>query len=92
MSSSSVEVREARATLAAVTEDTLTVDLADGRTIIGPLAWYPCLRHGTPEERSQFELIGDGTIIHWDSLDEDLSIAGLLAGRRSGESHESLKK
>jgi len=58
----------------------------DGRTIIAPLVWYPRLWHGTPEERNNFEIIGDGSIIHWPDLDEDLSVAGLLAGRRSGES------
>lgn len=83
---------KARATSVAVTEDSLSVDLADGRTIIVPLAWYPRLWHGKPAERNRFELIGDGAVIHWLDLDEDLSVAGLLAGRRSGESPESLKK
>jgi len=63
----------------------------DGRTIIVPLLWYPRLWHSTPEEQNYFEIIGDGTLIHWPDLDEDLSISGLLAGRRSGESPQSLK-
>jgi len=75
-----------------VSETALTVDLVDGRTIIVPLVWYPCLWYGTPEERNHFEVIGDGTLIHWPDLDEDLSVSGLLAGRRSGESQRSLKR
>ena len=76
----------------AVGEDSLTVNLVDGRTIIAPLEWYPRLLHGSPEERNKFEMIGDGTLIHWPELDEDLSVAGILAGRGSGESQQSLKR
>jgi len=76
----------------AVSEDSLTIDLVDGRTITAPLLWYPRLWYGTPKERHHLEIIGDGTLIHWPDLDEDLSIAGILAGRRSGESPQSLKK
>jgi hypothetical protein len=75
-----------------VTDEALSVDLVDGRTIIVPLLWYPRLWHGNPEERNHFEVFGDGTYIHWPVLDEDLTVAGLLAGRRSGESPKSLKK
>ena len=75
-----------------VSETALTVDLVDGRTIIVPLVWYPRLWYGTPEERNHFEIIGDGTLIHWPDLNEDLSVSGLLAGRRSGESQQSLKR
>jgi hypothetical protein len=64
----------------------------DGRTISSPLAWYPRLWHGKPEERSRFEIIGDGAYIHWPELDEDLSVAGILAGRRSSESLASLQQ
>ncbi len=92
MSTLVVEIEEARASDVTVNEDSLTVDLMDGRTIIAPLAWFPRLWHGTPEERNDFELIGDGTIIHWIQLDEDLSVTGLLAGRKSGESQQSLSK
>jgi len=92
MNSLAVEIQEARAQNVAVTEDSLTVDLVDGRTIIVPLVWYARLWHGTPEERNNFEIISDGTIIHWPDLDEDLSVSGLLAGRRSGESPQSLKR
>jgi hypothetical protein len=92
MNSLAVEVQETSAHNVTVSEDSLTVDLVDGRTIIVPLLWYPRLWHGTPEERDNFEIIGDGTFIHWPDLDEDLSVAGILAGRRSGESQQSLKK
>jgi hypothetical protein len=92
MSSSTAEVQEARAQRVAVSDDSLTIDLVDGRTIIVPLAWFPRLWHGMPEERSQFEVFGDGAYIHWPALDEDLTVASLLAGRRSGESPQSLKQ
>jgi hypothetical protein len=92
MSSLVIEIQEASAQNVSVSEDSLTVDLVDGRTIIVPLVWYPRLWYGTPEERGNFEIIGDGTYIHWPDLDEDLSIPGLLAGRRSGESQRSLKR
>ena len=92
MHSSDVNVQEARAQQVTVNEEALTVDLVDGRTLIVPLVWYPRLWHGTSEERHHFEIFGDGAFIHWPDLDEDLSVAGLLAGRRSGESAPSLKK
>lgn len=75
-----------------VTDDTLTVDLSDGRTLLVPLVWYPRLWHGTPEERANWRLIGDGEGIHWPDLDEDISIEGLVLGRRSGETQPSLQK
>jgi hypothetical protein len=75
-----------------VTDDSLVVDLADGRTLLVPLAWYPRLLHGTPEERSHWRLIGRGEGIHWPDLDEDVSIEGLLAGIPSGESQRSFKR
>ena len=74
------------------TEDTFVVDLADGRSLAVPIAWYPRLLHGTPAERENWELIGRGQGIHWPSLDEDLSVESLLAGRHSGESQQSLKR
>ena len=92
MSSLAIEIQEARALSASVSEDSLTVDLVDGRTIIVPIAWYPRLWYGTQAERSELEIIGDGSVLHWPELDEDLSVAGLLAGHRSGESQKSLKK
>ena len=75
-----------------VSEDTLTAVLADGRTISVPLAWYPRLLSATASERSATELIADGRHIHWPQLDEDLSVEGLLVGRRSGESPRSFQR
>ncbi|MDM8520826.1 DUF2442 domain-containing protein [Anaerolineales bacterium HSG6] len=75
-----------------VTDDTLTVDLTDGRTILVPLTWYPRLLYGTPKEQKIWELIGDGEGIHWPELDEDLSIKGIILGNQSGESQRSFKK
>jgi hypothetical protein len=60
-------------------DDNFWVDLADGRTLGVPLAWFPRLFHGSPELRAKVELSRAG--LHWDELDEDISIAGLLAGR-----------
>ena len=76
----------------AITEDTLSVDLADGRSISVPLAWYPRLVHGTPGERRNWRIIGDGEGIHWPDLDEDLSVEGLVFGRASGESQRSFQR
>lgn len=91
MSSSVVET-EARAQSVRVSEEALTVDLVDGRTVIVPLLWFPRLWHSTPQERNRFEIFGDGAYIHWPDLDEDLTVAGLLAGRQSGETPESLER
>jgi hypothetical protein len=88
----SCEVREPRGKSVKVSDEGLTVDLVDGRTIVVPLGWFARLWHGTPQERSHFEIFGDGAYIHWPDLDEDLTVAGLLAGQRSGESPQSLKK
>ena len=63
------------------TVDTFRVTLEDGRDLSVPLAWFPRLLHGTPEQRAQWELIGGGEGLHWEALDEDISVAGLLAGR-----------
>ena len=63
-----------------VTDDELTVVLADGRRISAPLAWFPRLLRATPEQRANWELLGDGEGIHWPDADEDLSVSGLLRG------------
>ncbi len=63
-----------------IDEDTLTVDLADGRTVSTPLAWYPRLLHATPEQRDNFVISAGGFGIHWPDVDEDLSVHGMLAG------------
>lgn len=92
MNISASELQAAKAAEVSTTDDTLTVDLADGRTLCVPLAWYPRLLHGTPEERRNWRLIGDGAGIHWPDLDEDISVEGLLLGKQSGESQRSLQR
>jgi hypothetical protein len=83
---------EALATQVSVTDDTLSVDLTDGRTIAVPLAWYPQLEHASVKERKSWRLIAGGQGIHWPDLDEDVSVANLLDGEPSGESQSSFKK
>ena len=63
-----------------ITDDDLVVDLADGRTLSIPLAWFPRLLHATPEQRENWQISGGGFGIHWPDLDEDLSTEGLLRG------------
>jgi Protein of unknown function (DUF2442) len=92
MSTLKTKIQTAKAQHIAVTEDSLTVDLVDGRTISVPIAWYPRLLHGTLEERNNWRLIGEGEGIHWPDLDEDISVENLLAGKPSGESQRSFKR
>lgn len=92
MSISAVEIEIPLAQGVRVSQDSLHVDLADGRTISVPLGWYPRLLHATADERKNWRLIGMGRGIHWQALDEDISVEGLLAGRASGESQASFKK
>lgn len=92
MSSSAVDVSHATAVAVRVSDDTLTVELTDGRTIAVPLAWYPRLAHGTAKERSNWRPIAGGRGIHWPDLDEDISVENLLRGQRSGESQESFRR
>ena len=72
--------------------DAMTVRLDDGRSITVPIDLFPRLLAGTPQERYQHEMIGGGIGIHWPLLDEDISVEGLLAGRRSGESAASMAR
>jgi len=92
MSSSTVDLQDALALRAKITEDNLSVELADGRTIIVPLAWYPRLIHASAKERSAWRLIAGGRGIHWPQIDEDISVANLLGGQPSSESQSSFKK
>ena len=85
-------VAEVRAQSLVVTEDSLIVDLSDGRSITVPLAWYPRLVHGTPEERNNWRWIGDREGIHWPDLDEDISVENLILGKPSGESQDSFRR
>jgi Protein of unknown function (DUF2442) len=63
-----------------VNEDSLIVDLADGRSVSVPLAWYPRLLHASPAQRSHWQIAGAGYGIHWPDVDEDLSVRGILHG------------
>ncbi len=92
MNTSTIETQVARAQHVTVTEEALSVDLVDGRTITVSLTWYPRLLHGTPEERSHWQLIGQGEGIHWPALDEDISVENLLVGQPSGESQRSFAR
>lgn len=92
MATSPIEHWPALAQAVQITADTLTVDLADGRSISVPLAWYPRLATSTVAERNDWRFVGRGEGIHWPKLDEDISIENLLNGSRSGESQGSFKK
>ena len=92
MNTLAIEIRIPDALNVSLTDDTLSVDLSDGRSISIPIAWFPRLLHSTEQERNNWRLIGRGQGIHWEDLDEDISIEGLIAGRPSGESQESFKK
>jgi hypothetical protein len=92
MSISGTELKGALALRVTVSDDALAVDLADGRTITAPLAWFPRLAHAASTELKNWRLIARGEGIHWPDLDEDISVESLLAGRRSGESQASLRR
>jgi hypothetical protein len=92
MNTLTVEIRIPEALNVSVTDDTLSVDLSDGRSISAPIAWYPRLFHSNEQERNNWRLIGRRQGIHWEDIDEDISTEGLLAVRPSGESQESFKK
>jgi hypothetical protein len=92
MRTSAIEIYLPEAENVIVTKDTLTVELSDGRVLSVPLAWFPRLFQATTKERNNWRLIGKGQGIHWEDLDEDISVEGLLAGKPSGESQASFKK
>ena len=75
-----------------LTADSMNVELADGRCLSVPLAWYPRLLHATESERDNWQLLGDGYAIEWPDLDEHIGVEGLLVGRKSGEGDSSLKR
>jgi Protein of unknown function (DUF2442) len=91
MSSSTVDNQAPSATQVCVSDDALSVDLSDGRSISVPLAWFPRLSHGSEIERKNWRFIAGGRGIHWPDLDEDISVENLLAGKPSGESQASFK-
>ena len=89
---STIELNVSAVEQVTVTLDALTVDLSDGRSLTVPLAWYPRLMNATESERQNWRLIGKGYGIHWEELEEDISVEGLLLGKPSGESQTSFKK
>ena len=92
MVTSTIELNLSAVEHVTVTSDALAVDLSDGRSIMVPLAWYSRLMHATDSERENWRLIGNGYGIHWEDLDEDISVEGLLLGKLSGESQTSFKR
>jgi len=92
MSALAFDIRLAFISHAAVTDDSLIIDLDDGRTISLPLAWYLRLLHASEKERSNWRVIGKGLGIHWPDLDEDISVENILTGRPSGEGPRSFKQ
>lgn len=81
-----------RAVNVSVTDDTLSVDLEDGRTVSVPIGWYPRLAHGAPAERANVQIAGAGLDLHWPDLDEDIGVEGILLGKQSNESSQSFER
>jgi len=92
MSTFQIDLKELRALNVAFSAEDLIIELADGRSLTIPLAWFPRLFHATPVERSNWRWIGGGIGMHWPNLDEDISVEDLVLGRPSGESQESLRR
>ncbi len=85
-----LKLTQAEAVMAKVSDDSLIVDLSDGRTISAPILWFPRLAHGTIEECANLKVMGDH--IHWPDLDEDIPVRALLLGKGRGESAQSLQR
>ncbi|MGO8747760.1 MAG: DUF2442 domain-containing protein [Thermoguttaceae bacterium] len=77
---------------ATVSDDTLAVDLEDGRSVSVPIGWYPRLAHGSAGERANFQISGAGYGLHWPDLDEDIGVEGLLLGKKSSENRASFQR
>jgi len=92
MNTLTIEIRVAQIVDVHITNEALTVDLSDGRTVSVPLAWYPRLVHSTPTERNHWRLIGRGEGIHFSDLDEDISVENIVAGMPSSESQRSFQR
>lgn len=92
MSTFQIDLKELRALDVSFSEEDLVVELADGRSLTIPLAWFPRLFHATEDERNHWRWIGGGIGMHWPDLDEDISVEDLILGRPSGESQESLRR
>ena len=83
--STSVPDVDPRAVDVATDDDNLTVDLADGRRLTVPIAWFPRLLHASTDQRRNWRLLGDGQGIHWPDVDEDISVSGLLRGTAASD-------
>ena len=92
MNTFQIDQRELRGRNLSFGDDDLIVELADGRTVTVPLAWFPRLFHATPAERANWRWIGGGIGMHWPELDEDIAVEGLMLGRPSGEGPQSLRR
>lgn len=92
MLTSKIEIELPMAVDVQVSDDSLSVDLSDGRSVSVPLAWFPRLMHASTQERGRWQLIGGGIGIHWADLDEDVSVENLISGHVSGESQSSFKR
>jgi hypothetical protein len=92
MSTLLAELQVPNAQQVSVISDTLRMDLSDGRSVSVPLAWFPRLLHATPEEHKNWRLLGGGQGVHWEELDDDISVEGMLVGRSSGEARSSFRR
>lgn len=92
MNGNSAVVTFARVLSIEVTDDTLSVDLEDGRSVSVPIGWYPRLANGSPAERANLQISGAGYGVHWPDLDEDIGVEGLLLGRHSAENAPSFER
>ncbi len=92
MNTFQIDQRELRGRNLSFGDDDLIVELADGRTVTVPLAWFPRLFHATPAERANWRWIGGGIGMHWPELDEDIAVEDLMLGRPSGEGPQSLRR
>ncbi|MBF0317157.1 MAG: DUF2442 domain-containing protein [Nitrospirae bacterium] len=92
MNTLALELNTTLAVNVVVTDDSLIVDLSDGRTISAPIEWFPRLVHATIAQRNNWRLIGRGHGIHWEDIDEDISVEGLLLGKKSHETQSSLER
>jgi Protein of unknown function (DUF2442) len=75
-----------------ITDDTLSIDIEDDRSVSVPIGWYPRLANGTPAERANLQISGAGYGVHWPDLDEDIGVEGLLLGKHSSESPSSFER
>jgi len=92
MNTLTVKINVPKAYGLTVTDDTLTVELDDERTVSVPLAWYPRLQYASTAERNNWRLIGGGHGVYWTDIDGDISVEGILSGLPSGESQASFKR